>query len=201
MLKDDFDEWLARIFCDALNISPTPYIRQLNRSSSQTNQESARKRGTMGDLEWLEALLTRVCNEASLKIPATAPTSITTVTRTRRRKPRSSTCGSATDRSKTTKSARTMATIRSSGIPAVLPGLITVSGFMPFDAAIQTANANAQHAMNPPQPSAGAGQQKQIGSGGNQEEQEPSSAATTIKLLLESPNQRSLKKKALTPAY
>ena len=196
MLKDDFDEWLARIFCDALSISPTPYIRQLNRSSSQTNQESAREEGTMGDLEWLEALLTRLCNEG-MKIPGiSAHFDLDS-------DPDPMTQAKIIDMGLRNGSKQINEVREDSGddpIPNLPLGIITVNGFQPFDAMIQTANAQAQHAMNPPQPGGGSSQ-RQLGSGGGGESGESPTPAT-IKLLLEGPPaSRQLKKKVLTPAY
>ena len=61
-LKDDYSEWLVRILCFALSIPPTPFIRQLNRSTAQTSQQSAEDEGLMpllkhikGRLDWLLA--------------------------------------------------------------------------------------------------------------------------------------------------
>ena len=44
-LKDEFDEWIARVVCYAFSLPPTPFIRQLNRSSAQTSDETALEEG------------------------------------------------------------------------------------------------------------------------------------------------------------
>jgi hypothetical protein len=45
VLKDEFDEWLARLFCWFLNIPCSALIKQVNRASGQTMKESAQQEG------------------------------------------------------------------------------------------------------------------------------------------------------------
>ncbi|MHB8668929.1 MAG: phage portal protein, partial [Burkholderiales bacterium] len=45
VLKDEYDEWLARIVCFAFSISPTPFIKQMNRATADTQKEEAREQG------------------------------------------------------------------------------------------------------------------------------------------------------------
>ena len=56
-LKNDFDEWLARICCFAFSISPQPFVRQMNRASAQTQQETSEEEGLAPILFWLKGLL------------------------------------------------------------------------------------------------------------------------------------------------
>jgi hypothetical protein len=44
-IKDEFDEWLARIVAFAFSLPPTPFIRQMNRSTGETDQERALEEG------------------------------------------------------------------------------------------------------------------------------------------------------------
>jgi hypothetical protein len=200
MLKDDFDEWLARIFCDALNISPTPYIRQLNRSTSQSNADSAREEGTMGDLEWLEALMTRIAREG-MKIPGVSahfdldsdPDPLKQA---------------QIQDIKLKNGTLQIDEVREDdgndpfGLPpGVLNGATGV--YTPFATGIAQAQANAQNALHPPAPGGG---QKQIGAGeaggGEQSQGEKASGEqATIKLLLSAPGQQVLRKKKLLTPY
>ena len=60
-LKDDMDEWLIRVACYALSVSPQPFMREMNRATAQTAQEAARAEGLAPILttltEWLTALV------------------------------------------------------------------------------------------------------------------------------------------------
>jgi hypothetical protein len=44
-LKDEFDEWIARVVCYAFSLPPTAFIKQLNRSSSETSDETSQEEG------------------------------------------------------------------------------------------------------------------------------------------------------------
>ena len=50
-LKDDFDEWLARIIAYALGISPTALIKQMNRSTSEADQQRNEEEGQSPKLQ------------------------------------------------------------------------------------------------------------------------------------------------------
>jgi hypothetical protein len=53
-LKDDMDEWLVRVVCFAFSIAPTPFIRQLNRSTAQSGAESAKEEGLQPLMIWVK---------------------------------------------------------------------------------------------------------------------------------------------------
>ncbi len=59
-LKDEFDEWLARVACFAFSVPPTPFIRQMNRATADTAQEAALEEGLAPLMAWLKALIDRV---------------------------------------------------------------------------------------------------------------------------------------------
>lgn len=63
ILKDEWDEWLARVVCFCFSISPNFFIRQMNRASAQTFWEQADAEG----LEpWMDTLA-EIINEALYK--------------------------------------------------------------------------------------------------------------------------------------
>lgn len=59
-LKDEYDEWLARIICFAFSISPQPFVREMNRATAQTNQDQAKIEGLQPLLRWISGLLNHV---------------------------------------------------------------------------------------------------------------------------------------------
>ena len=44
-LKDDFDEWLARIVAFAFSLPPTPFVRQMNRATAGEDQDRSLEEG------------------------------------------------------------------------------------------------------------------------------------------------------------
>ena len=56
-LKDDFDEWLARIVCFAFSISPTPFVKTQNRATAESAQEQALSEGLAPLMGWVKALM------------------------------------------------------------------------------------------------------------------------------------------------
>ena len=44
-LKDDFDEWLARIVCYAFGLPPTPFVKQMNRSTAASDDARGQAEG------------------------------------------------------------------------------------------------------------------------------------------------------------
>lgn len=53
-LKDMYDEWLARVCCFAFSISPTPFIKENNRATADSQAETAKEQGLMPLLQFLE---------------------------------------------------------------------------------------------------------------------------------------------------
>lgn len=56
-LKDQFDEWLARIICFCFSISPTALVKETNRATAESVQEAAKMEGLLPLLGWLKDLL------------------------------------------------------------------------------------------------------------------------------------------------
>ena len=57
-LKDDFDEWIARVVCYAYSVSPNAFIKNLNRATSEQAREQADEEG----LQSRTALITEILN-------------------------------------------------------------------------------------------------------------------------------------------
>ena len=62
-LKDDYDEWLARIVCFAFSISPTALVKETNRATAQTVQKAALSEGLAPVMMWVKALMDRILRE------------------------------------------------------------------------------------------------------------------------------------------
>lgn len=54
ILKNDFDEWLARVVCFAFSLSPTMLVKETNRATAQQTAQTALSEGLLPLLEWLE---------------------------------------------------------------------------------------------------------------------------------------------------
>ena len=57
VLKDEMDEWLARIVCFAFSISPSALIKQVNRASGEQMADTAKEEGLMPLLRFIESFL------------------------------------------------------------------------------------------------------------------------------------------------
>ncbi len=51
-LKDDFDEWLARIVCYAFGLPPTPFIKQMNRATADNDSDRTTAEGVQPRALW-----------------------------------------------------------------------------------------------------------------------------------------------------
>ena len=59
-LKDDYDEWLARVCCFAFSVPPSPFIKQMNRATAQNAQEAAMSEGLIPLMQWVKDLMDSV---------------------------------------------------------------------------------------------------------------------------------------------
>lgn len=62
-LKDDFDEWLARVVCYAFSTSPSPFTRAMNRATAENAQEMALDEGLGPVMLWIKSLVDQVIEE------------------------------------------------------------------------------------------------------------------------------------------
>jgi len=62
LLKDIFDEWLARIICYVFSVSPQPFIKEMNRATAQTNAQQAKQEGLTPVIKFLKRRLTYLSN-------------------------------------------------------------------------------------------------------------------------------------------
>lgn len=56
-LKDDYDEWLARIVCFAFSIDPNALVKQVNRATAESVRGAALSEGLIPMMKWVENLL------------------------------------------------------------------------------------------------------------------------------------------------
>jgi hypothetical protein len=59
-LKDDFDEWLARIVAFAFSLPPTPFVRQMNRATAGEDQDRSLEEGLAPLKAWVKRLVDEV---------------------------------------------------------------------------------------------------------------------------------------------
>lgn len=53
-LKDEFDEWLARVVCYCFSLPPTAFTRQQNRATAEQAADAAKEEGLMPLMTWLK---------------------------------------------------------------------------------------------------------------------------------------------------
>ena len=63
LLKDEFDEWLARIICYAFSVPPTAFVKQSNRATADNASDTAMQEGLAPLQNWVKALIDRVLAE------------------------------------------------------------------------------------------------------------------------------------------
>lgn len=59
-LKDDYDEWLARVVCYAFSLPPTAFVKQMNRATAQNAQDVALEEGLAPIMQWTTNLMNQV---------------------------------------------------------------------------------------------------------------------------------------------
>lgn len=60
ILKNEFDEWIARIVCFAFSIPAAPFVREVNRATAETAADQAKEEGLMPLLLWAKGLLDEI---------------------------------------------------------------------------------------------------------------------------------------------
>jgi hypothetical protein len=56
-MKDEYDEWLARIVCFTFSISPQPFVKQMNRSTAGTAHDAALQEGLLPLQRWVKSFI------------------------------------------------------------------------------------------------------------------------------------------------
>jgi hypothetical protein len=59
-LKDEYDEWLARIVCFAFSISPTAFSKNNNRATAEVSQDAAKDEGLAPLMSYIEDVMTDI---------------------------------------------------------------------------------------------------------------------------------------------
>lgn len=57
ILKDPFDEWLARVICFAFSIPSSPFVKDMNRATSESAKEAAAEEGLQPLMIWIKDLI------------------------------------------------------------------------------------------------------------------------------------------------
>ena len=60
VLKDSYDEWLARIVCFAFSISPQAFSTHMNRATAETAADAAHSEGLLPLMKWVQSLINKV---------------------------------------------------------------------------------------------------------------------------------------------
>jgi len=56
-LKDEYDEWLARVVCYAFSVSPVPFIKMMNRATAESIQQMAMEEGLAPIQAWIKDMI------------------------------------------------------------------------------------------------------------------------------------------------
>lgn len=59
ILKDEFDEWLARVACYAFSVSPQAFVKEVNRATAETAKEAAEEEGLSPLMKWTKQVMDR----------------------------------------------------------------------------------------------------------------------------------------------
>lgn len=62
-IKDEFDEWLARLVAFAFSLPPTPFIRQMNRGTAGEDQERSLEEGLEPLKKWRKRLIDQIIQD------------------------------------------------------------------------------------------------------------------------------------------
>jgi hypothetical protein len=62
-LKDQYDEWLARIICYAFSVPVSPFVAQVNRATGETLRQQATQEGLVPLKTWIKNALDHVIRE------------------------------------------------------------------------------------------------------------------------------------------
>jgi hypothetical protein len=68
-LKDQYDEWLARIICYAFSVPVSPFVSQVNRAPSKTLRLQATQEGLEPLKTWIKSALDHVVRTCMIEPP------------------------------------------------------------------------------------------------------------------------------------
>jgi hypothetical protein len=85
-LKDQYDEWLARVICYAFSVPATPFVSQVNRATSETMRLQATQEGLVPLKSWVKSALDRVLQVWARETSNLSGSATTRSTRCSRRK-------------------------------------------------------------------------------------------------------------------
>ncbi len=57
VLKDEYDEWLARVCCYAFSVSPIPFVKMMNRGTAETQKDAALQEGLYPVMNWVKSVV------------------------------------------------------------------------------------------------------------------------------------------------
>jgi len=60
VLKDTFDEWIARVLCFFFGMSPTAFIKQVNRATAEQMSQESEEQGLQPYLDWMTDTLNEI---------------------------------------------------------------------------------------------------------------------------------------------
>jgi HK97 family phage portal protein len=60
ILKDDYDDWLARVVCYAFGISAQALQQQMNRASAETSKQIAEQEGLAPFMQWIANMINKI---------------------------------------------------------------------------------------------------------------------------------------------
>ena len=55
-LKDEYDEWLARVVCFCFSVSSQPFVKEMNRATAATSKEASKEEGKGPRMLWVKHL-------------------------------------------------------------------------------------------------------------------------------------------------
>ena len=62
-LKDQYDEWLARLICYVFSVPPTPFVAQTNRATAETQRVQASQEGLVPMQQWVKHFMDHIIQD------------------------------------------------------------------------------------------------------------------------------------------
>ena len=161
-LKDEFDEWVARVICHVFGLPPNPFIKTFSRSGQQSSMEEAEAEGRRPVMQWVEARI----NLAIQKLWGYDDVEgVFGEDADENAKDQAQILDSATKNGRMTfNEAREIMGLEPSDDPeASMLGVVTASGFVPLSGSLDRASNPAPQATEPGSTARGAAQRPKPG--------------------------------------